>query len=649
MSVKDGRLVLPDGMSYRLLVLPANSTRMTPTLAHKIKQLVEAGATVLGPRPTASPSLADYPNCDAEVVRLADEVWGDCDGKKVTEHSFGKGRVVWGQPIKIVLAQLPAPADFISSVKLNWIHRQLGDAEIYFVANETAAAVEARCDFRVKGLRPELWNPQTGEVSPMATYEETAAGIALPLRLEASGSTFVVFHPPAKPFDSVVSFTLDGQPVLPLSKPPVIKIQKATYGVPGEAARTRDVLARLQALTDRGEFDFPVGKLAEGDDPAYGTLKTLSVNYTANGQPFTFIGQDTDRIHLDAELIFTANPNEVQGLTGEYFTNPDLSGAPKVVRIDAGINFVWNGVSPAAGIPANNWSARWTGTLTAMKSGEYSFCLYADDGCRLFVDDQNVIDHWSVDGGNVPHTGKINLVAGQKYRLRVEYFQGQGNDSIHLSWLVPAAPRPAEIRCDASGRLEIVASLPGQYEVTVASGKTQRVKIKAAPAVQEITGAWEVNFPPKWGAPEKITLDKLASWSESTISGVRYFSGTATYRKTFNWKPASLAGPKKSETWLDLGEVQVMAQLKLNGQDLGVLWNAPFRVNITDAVKPGNNTLEIRVANLWPNRMIADAALPQAERFTWSSYEPFTKDSPLLKSGLLGPVKLQTTELITLP
>ncbi|MEJ0091635.1 MAG: glycosylhydrolase-like jelly roll fold domain-containing protein [Limisphaerales bacterium] len=151
------------------------------------------------------------------------------------------------------------------------------------------------------------------------------------------------------------------------------------------------------------------------------------------------------------------------------------------------------------------------------------------------------------------------------------------------------------------------------------------------------------------GAPEQITLDHLGSLSDSTNPGVKYFSGTATYTKAFNWKPAAKTGKQKTETWLDLDDVQVMAQVKLNGHDLGTLWNPPFRLSVTSALRPGNNTLEIRVANLWPNRMIGDAALPVAERFTWSSYEPFTKDSPLPKSGLLGPVTLHSAESIELP
>jgi hypothetical protein len=447
----------------------------------------------------------------------------------------------------------------------------------------------------------------------------------------------------------VVSFTRDDRPVLALTRPPVIKIQKATYGVPGDAARTRDVLTKVQARVDGGEFDFQVARLADGDDPAYLTVKTLVVEYTADGQPFTIRGQDPDRVNLDTAIILTTGAGGVQGLTGEYFTNADLSGKPTVVRTDAGVDFAWNSGSPATGIPANNWSARWTGILTALKSGEYIFCLYADDGCRLFIDDQNVIEHWSLDSGNVAHTGKINLVAGQQYRFRAEYFQGPGNDNIHLSWLVPAASRPAEIRCGAAGPLEIVATQPGHYELTSASGKTRRAEIKRVPASQEITGAWDVRFPPKWGAPEQISMDHLISLSESTNPGVKYFSGTATYTKTFDWKPTAKHSNEKTETWLDLGEVQVMAQVKLNGHDLGTLWQPPFRINVTSALQPSKNTLEIRVANLWPNRMIGDAALAQSNRFTWSSFEPFTKDSPLPKSGLIGPVLLQTAEIVALP
>ena len=111
MSVRDGRLVLPDGMSYRLLVLPESQT-MTPPLLARIAELAEAGATVVGPRPVRSPSLTGYPECDGRVKELAGRLWGDGDGKNATEHRIGNGRIVWGKTPEEVLAGMGVPPDF---------------------------------------------------------------------------------------------------------------------------------------------------------------------------------------------------------------------------------------------------------------------------------------------------------------------------------------------------------------------------------------------------------------------------------------------------------------------------------------------------------------------------------------------------------
>jgi hypothetical protein len=324
-----------------------------------------------------------------------------------------------------------------------------------------------------------------------------------------------VFRPFSKGFESVVSFTRNGQPVMPiLPKPPVIKIQKADYGVPGDASRSRDVRSQVQAMVNGGESEFRIGKLNESGDPAYGVVKTLVVEYRADGMPFTNSVREPDSIYIG------------------------------------------------------------------------------------------------------PPISQVSLVA-------------------HL-------------RSEKDGRLSIVASEPGKYELKMANGKTQRAEISLVPPLREIVGTWDVSFPPKSGAPGKITLDRLASLSESPQAGVKYFSGTATYTKTFDWKPTAKIGNQVSEIWLDLGEVRELAQVKLNGRDLGTLWQPPFRVKITEALQAGPNALEIRVANLWRNRMIGDAALPEAQRYTWSSSAHFSPDTALPKSGLLGPVTIRTAETIPL-
>jgi len=507
-AVQDGKLVLPDGMSYRVLVLPPVKF-MTPALLKKIKELTRAGATVVasGPRPQTSPSLQDFPKCDDAVAKLGGELWGNCDGKTVTESSPGQGKFIWGQPLEKVLADVNAPADFAANVHLNWIHRRADGTEIYFVANPNNTDVEARCTFRVQGLRPEWWNPETGETTLLAAYEETAAGITVPLRLGASGSGFIVFRQSAAGFDPVVKLLRNGEPLLEtVPKTDDLKIVSATYGVPGDAARTRDVREQVQALVNAGKTTFQVGDLAESGDPAYGTMKTLAVEYAAAGKTFKASGKDPDPITIGA--------------------------------------------------------------------------------------------------------------------------------------LVSVPERPAEIRCDAAGNPRLAAREPGSYEWITASGQTNRAEITAVAPPVEITGPWQVSFPPKWGAPESVTLTNLISWSDSADVGVKYFSGTATYRTTFDF-PAAKLKAGNPRLFLMLGDVRVMARVTVNGQDCGVAWHPPFRVEITGAVRAGANALEIKVANQWPNRMIGDAALPAEKRFTWSSWEPFKSNTPLLPSGLLGPVRME--------
>ena len=217
LSVKDGRIALPDGMSYRLLVLP-DSKRMPVEVVKKIRDLVEAGATVVGPKPETDPGLKDYPTCDAAVKELAAEVWGDCDGQTVKEHRFGNGRVVWNQPLRAILladgvkpdfeagggvnepaASSTRPAkdgDHDSKVFLDFIHRTIGDAEVYFVANRNNREEAAICTFRVRGRQPELWDPLTGEMRDAVAFDQVDGRTTVPLEFAPYGSLFVVFRKP---------------------------------------------------------------------------------------------------------------------------------------------------------------------------------------------------------------------------------------------------------------------------------------------------------------------------------------------------------------------------------------------------------------------------------------------------------------------
>lgn len=191
-TVRDGQLVLPSGRHYCLLTLAHTGTMTVPMLT-RIRDLVRDGAAILGERPRAAPGLTDYPAADAQLKKLADELWG-VDAAQ-TSRSFGKGKVFRGISAESALAQLGVTPDFAADRALRWIHRTADDAEIYFVANPTDDAVTANCTFRVNGKIPQAWDGETGRVTPLAASSAAspgAANVAIPLR--PNGSMFVVFQ-----------------------------------------------------------------------------------------------------------------------------------------------------------------------------------------------------------------------------------------------------------------------------------------------------------------------------------------------------------------------------------------------------------------------------------------------------------------------
>ena len=156
--------------------------------------------------------------------------------------------------------------------------------------------------------------------------------------------------------------------------------------------------------------------------------------------------------------------------------------------------------------------------------------------------------------------------------------------------------------------------------------------------VQNLSGPWVVSFDPKWGGPESVTFNTLVDWTSRPENGIRYYSGTAIYRKTLTLKTLPSNG---EHLMLNLGQVHEVATVHLNGEDLGILWSQPTRVDITRAAHLGTNKLEISVVNLWPNRLIGDAAPNSTPHFTVTNTHKFNADTPLLPSGLLGPVTLE--------
>jgi hypothetical protein len=363
-KVVNGKLVLPDGMTYSVLVLPKLET-MRPELLQKIKDLVAQGATVLGPAPSRSPSLQGFPNADAEVQKLAKELWGNVDGVNVKSAIFGKGNILSGMDMQQVFDKLNILPDFKAEKAdpLLYIHRKTEEADIYFVSNQSEQAINVNPVFKIQGKQPEIWDPVTGTVRMLPEFSIDKNGTTIPLKLAPLESAFIVFR------------------------------------------------------------------------------KSISVT--------------------------------------------------------------------------------------------------------------------SGNGTNFP----------------------------------------------------------------------------AATSVVSIKTPWSVTFDQKMRGPKNpVIFTELTDWTTSKNDSIKYYSGTALYNNTF-----STVLPKNGErVYLNLTDVKVMAKVKVNGVDVGGVWTAPWRVDITKALKQGKNSVEIAVVNTWVNRLIGDSKLPVAERKTWTSFPLYNPGDPLQPSGLTG-------------
>jgi len=228
---------------------------------------------------------------------------------------------------------------------------------------------------------------------------------------------------------------------------------------------------------------------------------------------------------------------------------------------------------------------------------------------------------------------------------------------------------------DPSGSVFVVfRESANNPEVSSQKGIAKAPELKP---LMELSGPWEVAFAPKWFYPDngtggKVRFEELADWSKRPEEAVKYFSGTAVYQKSFDWQQTAGNG----RVWIDLGRVEVIAEVELNGKNLGVVWKPPFRVDVSDALKPGENLLVVKVTNLWPNRLIGDEHLPEdcewlpsdlggmrlkqmpewltnntprtSGRRTFATWKHWKAENPLLPSGLLGPVRLVPAAVTTI-
>lgn len=632
-SVKDGRIVLPDGMSYAVLAVPF-ATVISPELLTKVAELVRAGATVVGPKPQRAPGLSNQPQADQQVQALAAQLWGACDGNTITENVVGNGKVIWGQALADVLAAKGLGVDFEAlpstpAPNLRWIHRGNEQAEWYFVSSQGQRAQTVECAFRVTGRVPELWHPDTGERVTAPLWRVENGRTILPLNFDPSGSVFVVFRRSAGEVDPIVALSKDGQPAWGSPAPSGMKlvITRATYGVlEQELPDVVDVTGLLATQVRDNALTVQATNALAGD-PAPNVVKQMRVTYTYGDKQYSKTVNENETLHIpDPEVA--ATPGTLQIVRALYGILPDTDAPPSTQTVD---------------VTAQLNAMIQNGTLSVVANNNI-----AGDPAHLIVKKLRV--EYTLDGKPYTRTVPENatLVLPDGTETAVAY----------------AAPLQADLSVGPDGTPRVTAWEPGTYEARTAGGRTLRARVAAVEPAQTVTGSWQVHFPAGWGAPESTTFDELINWPQSTDPGIKYFSGTARYVKQLD-VPAQWLGAGRVVV-LDLGVVRELAHVWLNGQDLGTLWKPPFRLDITRWARPGANDLQVAVTNLWPNRLIGDEELPDdAEwngraikawptwllegkprpatgRYTFTTWKHWVKGSPLLDSGLLGPVVLRS-------
>jgi hypothetical protein len=247
------------------------------------------------------------------------------------------------------------------------------------------------------------------------------------------------------------------------------------------------------------------------------------------------------------------------------------------------------------------------------------------DGDIYFVDNRS--DHDQTVDASFRVAGKVPML-----------WYAETGKSQPVSYKIAAGRTTVPLQMEPWGTVFVVFRKP----------TTQTSRTILSPASTEavtVNGPWTVSFTPDLGAPPSITLPDLISWSDSTDAGVRYFSGSGTYTKTIH-VPEGLF-KKNAHLWIDLGSVKNLADVTVNGKNLGTVWHAPYRVDATDALRPGDNEVTIKVTNSWVNRLIGDQQPNVTTKYTSADVKPYSADSPLLASGLLGPV--QITSVTTQP
>ena len=610
-KVRAGQIVFPSGAAYRILVLPDFAT-MTPELLSKLESLVKAGATIVGNPPRKSPSLVNFPACDREVARQVGAIWGVSNPTSEAETGARPPRAQFSAPSR----KTPATGNGAEAGNASWAKD----------AGREGASSNAR-----GGRAPQTpasgLNPPAEQTARAFGEGRVIWGGALSSTNAGASSAIMdaqwIWYPAGEPAQSAAVGTVW------FRREFTVPAGRTLASASLEMTADNDFVASLNGKVIGEGHNFHEVKtlLTRAIRPGVNVLSVRAENGGSSPNPAGLLGA--------LRLEFTGGPPEIIPTDGRWTASQ--TGASNEVWVAAKV------LGAAKIAPWNLTQPRTTPVL--YPNYELTAAILRGDGvAEDFVSPGPVrYTHRSTEDREiyfvanrseqpVQTTGAFRAAEGApelwdpitgQIRALPQFTRANGVTTIPLrfdafeSYFVVFPTKPASI-----------AAAPGK----IASNFASPVPIST------LDGAWDVAFDPAMGAPAQARFDRLEDWTVRAEPGLRHYSGIAKYRKSFDLPP-SVAGNRQAPIYLDLGEVRVMAQVWVNGQDCGVAWTAPWRVDITAAVRAGSNDLEIAVANLWPNRMIGDAAAPE-KAISRTTYRPYKAGDALLPSGLLGPVRL---------
>jgi hypothetical protein len=315
------------------------------------------------------------------------------------------------------------------------------------------------------------------------------------------------------------------------------------------------------------------------------------------------------------------NETDFQALAGRLWGRQSSSG-PHMHPYGKGR--VYSGISANQVLDALKIPADFTYSKPSADTDLMFVHRKLDDGDLYFID--NRMD----DAENLEATFRVSGFAP-------ELWDPATGTSQPASYRMADGSTTVSLHLDPYGTVFVVFIKP----TSATDFTTPKPNTTPIPRLDEVLNHnWAVAFQPCRGAPAKMQFDNLTSWSENSDYGVKYFSGTATYSKTIEI-PADVLSPG-AHLWLNLGDVENIARIEVNGRPVGTAWKAPFKVDVTNALKPGSNQFEIKVTDLWVNRLIGDQQPWALKKYAFTDIAPYKADSPLLPSGLLGPIHLES-------